>query len=39
VEAIRDFKEASSNFWILTGDKEETAVNIGYASGLIDKYT
>jgi len=22
--------------WILTGDKTETAINIGYSSGLID---
>jgi len=24
------------NVWVLTGDKVETAVNIGYSSGLLD---
>ena len=36
---MRDFKEAGINVWILTGDKEETAVNIGYASGILDNST
>ena len=39
VESLRDFKEAGINVWVLTGDKEETAVNIGFASGILDNMT
>ena len=30
-EAIADLKEAGMKVWILTGDKQETAINIGFA--------
>jgi len=39
VETLRDLKEANINVWVLTGDKEETAVNIGFACGIIDNRT
>ena len=29
-------KEAGIKVWVLTGDKIETAVNIGYSSNLLD---
>lgn len=29
-------KEAGIKVWVLTGDKVETAINIGCSSGLID---
>ena len=29
-------KEAGIKLWVLTGDKIETAVNIGYSCGLLD---
>ena len=29
-------KEAGIKVWVLTGDKVETAINIGYSSGLLD---
>ena len=29
-------KEAGVKVWVLTGDKQETAINIGYSSHLID---
>jgi P-type E1-E2 ATPase len=35
-EAIRFMREAGIKVWVLTGDKVETAINIGYSSGLID---
>ena len=35
-ETIRFIKEAGIKVWVLTGDKVETAVNIGFSSGLID---
>ena len=38
-EALRSFKQAGINVWMLTGDKEETAVNIGFSSGLITNET
>jgi phospholipid-translocating ATPase len=28
---------AGIKLWVLTGDKIETAINIGYSSGLIDE--
>ena len=31
-------KNAGIKVWVLTGDKIETAVNIGYSSGLLDNY-
>ena len=38
-EALQSFKEAGINVWMLTGDKEETAVNIGFACGMITNET
>jgi len=29
-------KEAGIKVWVCTGDKIETAVNIGYSAGLLD---
>ena len=36
---LRKFNKAGICTWILTGDKEETAVNVGFASGMIDNET
>ena len=30
-EVIHDIKEAGVKFWVLTGDKPETAINIGFS--------
>ena len=30
-------KEAGIKVWVLTGDKVETAINIGFSSGLLDQ--
>jgi magnesium-transporting ATPase (P-type) len=35
-DTIRFIREAGVKVWVLTGDKVETAINIGYSSGLID---
>ena len=35
-QCIMDFKNASIKVWMLTGDKAETAQNIGISCGLID---
>ena len=35
-DTIRYLREAGIKVWVLTGDKVETAINIGYSSGLID---
>ena len=35
-EAIRHIRSAGIKLWVLTGDKIETAINIGYSSGLIE---
>lgn len=35
-ECIRDFRTARIKVWMLTGDKGETAHNIGISCGLID---
>lgn len=32
---IADLAEAGIKIWVLTGDKEETAINIGYACKLL----
>ena len=37
-EAIAVFKEAGINISVLTGDKIETAINIGYSCSLFDNY-
>ena len=35
-ETIRALKSAGIHVWMLTGDKEETALNIAYSCGLVD---
>ena len=35
-ETIQKIKESNINFWILTGDKEETALSIGYSTRVIE---
>ncbi|KRW99867.1 P-type ATPase, cytoplasmic domain N [Pseudocohnilembus persalinus] len=35
-ETIKALREAGIKVWVLTGDKLETAINIGYASKLLD---
>jgi len=37
METIRDMRLAGMHFFILTGDKRETAISIGRSCGLIDK--
>ena len=34
---IVSLKEAGIKIWVLTGDKIETAIQIGYATGLLDE--
>lgn len=36
-ETIHAFKEAGIKVWVLTGDKTETAINIGFSCKLLDK--
>lgn len=36
-ESIASFKEAGIKVWVLTGDKVETAMNIGFSCRLLDK--
>jgi phospholipid-translocating ATPase len=35
-DTIRYIRDAGIKLWVLTGDKVETAINIGFSSGLID---
>jgi P-type E1-E2 ATPase len=35
-DTITFMKDAGIRVWVLTGDKVETAVNIGYSAGLLD---
>lgn len=35
-EAITHIRKAGIKIWVLTGDKLETAINIGFSSGLLD---
>ena len=35
-EVIQHIKEANVKVWVLTGDKIETAINIGYSCKLLD---
>ena len=35
-ETILDFKQTGIKVWVLTGDKVETAINIGYSAGLLN---
>jgi P-type E1-E2 ATPase len=39
VETLLKLRQAQIKIWLLTGDKEETAINIGFASGLLDNFT
>lgn len=36
-ETIEAIKQAGIKFWVLTGDKTETAINIGFSCKLLDK--
>jgi P-type E1-E2 ATPase len=36
-ETIQHIKTAGIKLWVLTGDKTETAINIGFACQLIDE--
>jgi phospholipid-translocating ATPase len=36
-KCIKDFREAGIKFWMLTGDKGETALEIGYSCGLFER--
>lgn len=36
-EVIQDLKTAGINVWVLTGDKIETAINIGYSCRLLSE--
>ena len=36
-EVINDLKKANINIWVLTGDKIETAINIGYSCKLLSE--
>jgi P-type E1-E2 ATPase len=36
-EVIADLKKSGINIWVLTGDKIETAINIGYACKLLNE--
>ena len=38
-EAIIHIRRAGIKLWVLTGDKIETAIMIGYSSGLLDDET
>lgn len=37
VPTLQALKQAGIKIWVLTGDKVETAINIGYAAGLLDR--
>ncbi|CAO3630552.1 unnamed protein product [Cunninghamella blakesleeana] len=37
-QCIEDLRRAGIKIWVLTGDKLETAINIGYASNLLDSH-
>jgi phospholipid-translocating ATPase len=38
-ETIAKLQEAAIKVWVLTGDKIETAINIGQSCGLLKDYT
>jgi len=38
-ETLERFRKAGISTWVLTGDKEETAVNVGFAAGMITNET
>jgi phospholipid-translocating ATPase len=35
-DSIWFIRKAGIKLWVLTGDKVETAINIGFSSGLLD---
>jgi len=35
-DVISDIREANIKFWVLTGDKIETAINIGFSCNVLD---
>ena len=35
-DTIQFIRKAGIKLWVLTGDKVETAINIGFSSGLLD---
>ena len=35
-ETLKDFSDAGIKLWVLTGDKKDTAMSIGYSCGLFD---
>jgi len=37
-DTIQFMKAAGIKVWVLTGDKIETAVNIGFSAGLLDSH-
>ena len=36
-DTIVSFKEAGIKIWVLTGDKVETAIQIGFSTGLLNE--
>lgn len=36
-DTIKSLKKAGIKLWMITGDKVETAINIGYASSLVEE--
>lgn len=38
-EVIKSCVEAGIHFWVLTGDMLETAINVGFSCGLLNKKT
>jgi P-type E1-E2 ATPase len=38
-DCINDFRKAGINVWMLTGDKFETAENIGFSCKMFDRQT
>ena len=37
-DTIEFMKKATIKVWVLTGDKVETAINIGVSAGLLDQF-
>jgi len=35
---VADLAKAGIKVWVLTGDKQETAINIGFATQLLRRY-
>ena len=35
-DVINDVRQAGIKFWVLTGDKIETAINIGFSCSVLD---